>query len=211
MSSIKPIRDPKTDHLLTPENSALLVIDYQPIQVHSIASMDRRELVENISNVCRVAKGFNVPVILTTVNVATGLNQPTIPQIKKALPGQPEIDRTSVNSWEDKEFQEAVKALGRKKLVVCALWTEVCLCFPALDLLKEGYEVYTIVDAVGGTSRLAHETALRRMGQAGVRLTSVTQYICELQRDWNRKETVPVFFQGLLDNGSFFVETLKEK
>lgn len=104
MSSIKPIRDPKTDHLLTPENSALLVIDYQPIQVHSIASMDRRELVENISNVCRVAKGFNVPVILTTVNVATGLNQPTIPQIKKALPGQPEIDRTSVNSWEDKEF-----------------------------------------------------------------------------------------------------------
>ena len=103
MSSIKPIRDPKTDHLLTPENSALLVIDYQPIQVHSIASMDRRELVENISNVCRVAKGFNVPIILTTVNVATGLNQPTIPQIKKALPGQPEIDRTSVNSWEDKE------------------------------------------------------------------------------------------------------------
>ena len=94
MSSIKPIRDPKTDHLLTPENSALLVIDYQPIQVHSIASMDRRELVENISNVCRVAKGFNVPVILTTVNVATGLNQPTIPQIKKALPGQPEIDRS---------------------------------------------------------------------------------------------------------------------
>ena len=177
MSSIKPIRDPKTDHLLTPENSALLVIDYQPIQVHSIASMDRRELVENISNVCRVAKGFNVPVILTTVNVATGLNQPTIPQIKKALPGQPEIDRTSVNSWEDKEFQEAVKALGRKKLVVCALWTEVCLCFPALDLLKEGYEVYTIVDAVGGTSRLAHETALRRMEQAGVRLTSVTQCI----------------------------------
>ena len=202
MSSIKPIRDPQTDHLLTPENSALLVIDYQPIQVHSIASMDRRELVENISN---------VPVILTTVNVATGLNQPIIPQIKKALPGQPEIDRTSVNSWEDKEFQEAVKALGRKKLVVCALWTEVCLCFPALDLLKEGYEVYTIVDAVGGTSRLAHETALRRMEQAGVRLTSVTQYICELQRDWNRKETVPVFFQGLLDNGSFFVETLKEK
>lgn len=98
MSSIKPIRDPKTDHLLTPENSALLIIDYQPIQVHSITSMDRRELVENISNICRVAKGFNVPVILTTVNVATGLNQPTIPQIKKALPGQPEIDRTSVNS-----------------------------------------------------------------------------------------------------------------
>ena len=80
MSSIKPIRDPKTDHLLTPENSALLVIDYQPIQVHSITSMDRQKLVENISNVCRIAKGFNVPIVLTTVNVATGLNTPTIPR-----------------------------------------------------------------------------------------------------------------------------------
>ena len=106
MSSIKPIRDPKTDHLLTPENSALLVIDYQPIQVHSITSMDRQKLVENISNVCRIAKGFNVPIVLTTVNVATGLNTPTIPQIKKVLPDQPEIDRTSINSWEDKDFQE---------------------------------------------------------------------------------------------------------
>ena len=137
MSSIKPIRDPKTDHLLTPENSALLVIDYQPIQVHSIISMDRQKLVENISNVCRIAKGFNVPIVLTTVNVATGLNTPTIPQIKKVLPDQPEIDRTSINSWEDKDFQEAVKALGRKKLVICALWTEACLSFPALDLLKD--------------------------------------------------------------------------
>ena len=116
MSSIKPIRDPKTDHLLTPENSALLVIDYQPIQVHSIASMDRRELVENISNVCRVAKGFNVPVILTTVNVATGLNQPTIPQIKKALPGQPEIDRTSVNSWEDKGSRKQSRHWAERNL-----------------------------------------------------------------------------------------------
>ena len=172
--------------------------------------MDRQKLVENISNVCRIAKGFNVPIVLTTVNVATGLNTPTIPQIKKVLPDQPEIDRTSINSWEDKDFQEAVKALGRKKLVICALWTEAGLSFPALDLLKEGYEVYTIVDAVGGTSEVAHEIALRRMEQAGVRLTSVTQYICELQRDWERKETVPVFVQGLLDNGSFFVETLKE-
>ena len=211
MSSIVPIRDPKTDHLITPENSALILIDYQPIQVHSINSMDREQLVKNIANVCRVAKGFNVPIILTTVNVATGANKPTIPQIKNALPGQPEIDRTTVNSWEDKEFQEAVKALGRKKLVVCALWTEVCLSFPALDLVKEGYDVYTIVDAVGGTSKVAHETALRRMEQAGVKLSSVTQYICELQRDWNRSATAPIFVQGLIDNGSFFVETLKDE
>lgn len=205
MSSIKPIRDQRTDHLLTPQNSALLVIDYQPVQVQSIESMNRRKLVENITNICRVAKGFNVPVILTTVNVATGISKPTISQIKEVLTENTEIDRTTVNSLEDKGFQEAVKALNRKKLVVCALWTEVCLSFPALDLLKEGYEVYTIVDAVGGTSKIAHETALRRMEQAGVQLSSVTQYICELQRDWDRKETEPIFVQGLIDNGSFFV------
>ncbi len=211
MSSIVPIRDPKTDHLLTPENSALILIDYQPIQVQSINSMDRETLVKNIANVTRVAKGFGVPTILTTVNVATGMNKPTIPQIQKEIPEVTPIDRTSVNSWEDKEFQDAVKALGRKKLVVCALWTEVCLAFPAMDLVKEGYEVYTIVDAVGGTSKISHETALRRMEQAGVQLTSVTQYICELQRDWNREKTLPVFFQGLIDNGSFFVETIKSE
>ena len=211
MSSIVPIRDLKTDHLLTPENSALIVIDYQPIQVHSISSMDREQLVKNIANVCRVAKGFNIPIVLTTVNVESGRNKPTIPQIREALPGQPTIDRTSINSWEDKGFQDAVKALGRKKLVICALWTEACLAFPAMDLVKEGYEVYTIVDAVGGTSKAAHDTALRRMEQAGVQLTSVTQYICELQRDWNREKTVPVFVQGLIDNGSFFVETIKSE
>jgi nicotinamidase-related amidase len=209
MSSITPIRDPKADHLLTPENSALIVIDYQPIQVNSIESMDRRRMVNNIAATCRVAKGFGVPVVLTTVNVETGANAPMIPQITDALPDVKPIDRTSINSWEDKDFQEAVKALGRKKLVICALWTEACLAFPALDLLKEGYEVYTLVDAIGGTSREAHVAALHRLEQAGLQLSSTTQYFCELQRDWAREETVPVFSQGLIDNGAFFVETVK--
>lgn len=171
--------------------------------------MDHEELVRNIVNVAKLAKGFNIPTILTTVNVESGINKPTIGHLKAVLPDVREIDRTTVNSWEDKEFQDAVKALGKKKLVICALWTEVCLSFPALDLLKEGYEVYTIVDAVGGTSNIAHETALRRMEQAGIQLSSVTQYACELQRDWNRLETKPVFFNALMDNGSFFVETLR--
>lgn len=209
MSSITPIRDPKKDHLISPENSALILIDYQPLQVNSVKSMDHQELVENIVNVAKVAVGFGLPVILTTVNVATGFNKPTIGHLSKVLPGVQELDRTSVNSWEDLEFQDAVKALGKKKLIICALWTEVCLCFPALDLLKEGYEVYTIVDAIGGTSQVAHDTALRRMEQAGVQLTSVTQFACELQRDWNRLDTKEVFFDALMDNGSFFVETLR--
>ncbi|MFD0764553.1 hydrolase [Mucilaginibacter lutimaris] len=209
MSSINPIRDPKNDHLITPENSALLLIDYQPLQVSSVRSMDNEQLVNNISIVAKLATGYNVPVILTTVNVATGLNRPTVKKIKDELPGLVEIDRTTVNAWEDQEFQDAVKALGRKKLIVCALWTEVCLCFPALDLIKEGYEVYTIVDAVGGTSVVAHDVALRRMEQAGVQLSSVTQFACELQRDWNRTDTTGVFVDSLKANGSFFVESLR--
>jgi len=209
MSSITPIRDPKNDHLITPENSALILIDYQPLQVNSVRSMDHEELVKNIVIVTKVAKGFNIPIILTTVNVESGINKPTIRHLKEVLPDVQEIDRTTVNSWEDKEFQDAVKALGKKKLVICALWTEVCLSFPALDLLQEGYEVYTIVDAVGGTSAIAHEVALRRMEQAGVQLSSVTQFACELQRDWNRLETKQVFFENMMENGSFFVETLR--
>lgn len=209
MSSIVPIRDPKTDHLITPENSALILIDYQPLQVNSIKSMDHEELVKNIVTVSKLARGFNIPVVLSTVNVESGINKPTIKQLKDVLSDVDEIDRTTVNSWEDQEFQDALKKLGKKKLIVCALWTEVCLCFPALDLIKEGYEVYTIVDAVGGTSKIAHETALRRMEQAGVQLSSVTQFACELQRDWNRLDTKPLFFELLMENGSFFVETLR--
>ena len=197
MSSIVPIRDPKTDHLITPENSALILIDYQPLQVNSIKSMDHEELVKNIVTVSKLARGFNIPVVLSTVNVESGINKPTIKQLKDVLSDVDEIDRTTVNSWEDQEFQDALKKLGKKKLIVCALWTEVCLCFPALDLIKEGYEVYTIVDAVGGTSKIAHETALRRMEQAGVQLSSVTQFACELQRDWNRLDTKPLFFDSL--------------
>ena len=208
MSSITPIRDPKEDHLISPENSALILIDYQPLQVNSVKSIDHQELVENIVNVAKLAVGFGLPIIVSTVNVESGLNKPTIAHLQKVLPDVQQLDRTTINAWEDKEFQDAVKALGKKKLIICALWTEVCLAFPALDLLREGYEVYTIVDAIGGTSKIAHDTGLRRVEQAGVQLTSVTQFACELQRDWTRLDTKQVFFDALMDNGSFFVETL---
>lgn len=208
MSSITPVRDPKKDHMLTPENSVLIVIDYQPVQVNSINSMDRNDLVRNITALSEMAKGFNVPVILSTVNVATGRNKETVKALKAVLPSETSYDRTSINAWEDKEFLEAVKATGRTKLVMCALWTEACLTFPALDALQEGYEVYTPVDCVGGTSKDAHDAALSRMQQAGARLTSLTQVSCEWQRDWNREATVPVFAKALVANGSFLVETL---
>ena len=184
-----PIRDPEKDVLLTPQNSALIIIDYQPTQVNSINSMNRQQLIDNIVVTVMAAKTYNVPVILSTVNVKTGANKDTIPQIKEILGNITSYDRTSINAWEDKEFNDAVKATGRKKLLMAALWTEACLTFPTLDALNEGYEVYPIVDAIGGTSLLAHEAALRRVEQAGAKLTTNAQLVCELQRDWNRKET----------------------
>ena len=128
----QPMQDPAKDHLLTPQNSALIIIDYQPVQVASVASMDRRELVLNIVAVARLAKLFNLPLVLSTVNVKSGINKPTIHQLQEVLPDQENFDRTTINAWEDVEFLKAVKATGRKKLIMAALWTEACLTFPAL-------------------------------------------------------------------------------
>jgi len=189
----QPIRDPKSDHLLTPQNSAFIIIDYQPIQVSSIRSMDQKELIFNIVHTAKAAVNYKLPIVHSTVNVATGRNKPPIKPIMDVLGKYPTYDRTSINSWEDVEFKKAVLATGRKKLIMTALWTEACLAFPALDAMKEGFEVYVVADAVGGTSTGAHEAALRRIEQAGGQLISKTQLYCELQRDWNRSETVPGF------------------
>lgn len=189
------IRNPRTDHLLSPENAALIIIDYQPIQVSSIRSMARDELVFNITGVAKAAVNFGLPIVHSTVNVATGRNKPPIQELQDVIGDLPTYDRTSINSWEDTEFKEAVKALGRRKLIMTALWTEACLTFPALDAIQEGYEVYVPVDAVGGTSVAAHEAALRRIEQAGAKLISRVQLYCELQRDWAREATVPGFME----------------
>jgi nicotinamidase-related amidase len=191
--SSEPIRDPKSDHLLTSENSAFIIIDYQPIQVSSIRSMGHEELIFNIVATAKAAVNYNLPIVHSTVNVRTGRNKPPIPEIQDVLGHLPTYDRTSINSWEDVEFKRAVEAMGRRKLIMTALWTEACLAFPALDALGEGYEVYVVADAVGGTSTIAHEAALRRIEQAGGKLISKTQLYCELQRDWARAETLPGF------------------
>ena len=185
----EPMRDPVTDHLLTPRNSALVVIDYQPLQLQVMTSMDREALVDNIVSVARLARTYDLPVVLSTVNAADGQGN-TLPEIKAALPDTTEIDRTTMNAWEDVEFRQAVKATGRKKLIMTALWTEICLAFPTLDALREGYEIYPVVDAVGGTSPEAHRAGLERIVQAGARPISWVGLAGELQRDWARAGTV---------------------
>lgn len=197
----EPIRDPLKDELLTPQNAAFVIIDYQPVQVNSIASMDRQLLVNNIVGTAKAAVAYGLPIVHSTVNVKTGLNKPPIPQLRKVLGELPTYDRTTINSWEDVEFRKAVQATGRRKLVMTALWTEACLTFPALDALREGYEVYVVADAVGGTSVTAHEMALRRIEQAGGKMISVAQLFCELQRDWKRQDTVPAFINLFIETG----------
>jgi nicotinamidase-related amidase len=192
-----PIRNQVEDHLLTPQNSVLIIIDYQPVQVSSIASMDRRDLVDNIVAVARTARLYGLPIVLSTVNVKTGLNEPTIHQLREVLGEIEAFDRTTINAWEDQEFVSAVKATGRKKLIMTALWTEACLSFPTLDALREGYEVYPVVNAVGGTSLTAHQAALERVIQAGAHPISWVQLLCELQRDWSRTETAKPFAEIL--------------
>ena len=189
--SSAPIRDQVGDHLITPENAALVVIDYQPSQFGTVRSMDPDLLLKNIVSTVRTARAFGLPIIHSTVNVASGQQQPTVPELAALLEDVPPIDRTSVNSWEDTDFVGAVHATGRRKLIFCALWTEVCMAFAALDALREGYEVYPVIDSIGGTSVEAHRAGIERVVQVrGVPIGWVS-LACELQRDWNRLETVP--------------------
>jgi nicotinamidase-related amidase len=185
-----PVRDPVGDHLLTPENAALLVIDYQPSQFGAVRSMDPALLLENIVSTAKTANAFNLPIVHSTINVATGRGQPTVPELAEVLQDDPPIDRTSTNAWEDGDFLAAVRATGRRKLIMCALWTEICMAFPTLDALREGYDVYPVVDAIGGTSEEAHRTGIERVVQAGAHPVTWVALAVELQRDWAREETV---------------------
>jgi nicotinamidase-related amidase len=184
------IRDPLADHLITPQNSALILIDYQAEQFADVRSMDPDLLLENIVSTVKLAKLFDVPIVHSTVNVATGRNGPTVPELAELLEDAPPIDRTTLNAWEDADFLDAVRATGRRKLILCALWTEICMAFPALDAMREGYEAYPVIDAIGGTSVEAHRAGLERVTQAGGKPISWVSLACELQRDWAREETV---------------------
>jgi nicotinamidase-related amidase len=187
----EPIRDPLTDSLLTPLNCALVVIDFQPAQIATVTSIDTKLLTRNIVTVARLAKTYGLPIVLSTVNVVANGLPPTLPELKEVLSDSNELDRTSINAWEDVDFRQAIEATGRNKLIMTALWTEVCLAFPSLDAMRDGFEVFPVVDAVGGTSLEAHRAGLERIVQAGAQPISWVTLACELQRDWARVDTVP--------------------
>ena len=160
-------RDAKLDHLLTPENSALILIDYQPALVEGTHSIDRAILVNNAVAMAKVGMMYKLPIVLSTIMVEAGFQKDTVPEIKEVLTGVDTVDREHVNAWEQEEFRSAVEATGRKKLIMAGLWTEVCLAYPALDLLREGYDVYALSDVSGGTTVDAHERGMQRLIQAG--------------------------------------------
>lgn len=184
----EPVRDPRQDHLLTPENCVLALIDYQPEQYSTITSTSRERIDLNVVALCQLAMAYDVPVVLSTVGVDLGKNEGTAQVIKDALPGVPEIDRSGVNAWEDADFREAFTSSGRRKVVIAGLWTEVCLTFPTLDMLAEGFEVYPVVDAVGGISPTSHDAALRRIEAAGAQPITAISFGAELMRNWARDD-----------------------
>jgi nicotinamidase-related amidase len=174
--------------LLTPQNCTVIFIDHQPQMAFGVTNIDRQTLINNTVGLAKAAKVFNVPVILTTVET-TSFSGYMWPQLLEVFPDKTPIERTSMNSWDDTNFVAEVERLGRKKLVIAALWTEVCLTFPALEAMEAGYEVYAVADASGGTSQMAHDMAMQRIVQAGGVPVTWQQVMLEFQRDWARRET----------------------
>jgi nicotinamidase-related amidase len=184
--------------LLTPDNCALILIDHQPFQFAGLRSHDTQTIINNVVGLAKSAKVFGVPTLLTTVVEERGGY--LLKQLQDVFPDQKPIDRTFINTWEDTRVLDWVKKTGKKKIVMAALWTEICLAMPTIQALGEGYEVYIVTDASGGVSLEAHEMAVQRMVQAGAVPITWTVFASELQRDWARTATVPGVAQMLVEH-----------
>lgn len=174
--------------LLDPSNHALILIDFQSQMAFATKSIDAVSLRNNAALISKAAKEFGVPAILTTV-AEKSFSGPMFGEITSVFEGQKLIDRTSMNTWEDKNIEVEVNRIGRSRLVFAGLWTSVCIVGPTLSALDQGFEVYVICDACGDVSEEAHERAIERMIQAGARPMTSLQYLLELQRDWARTDT----------------------
>ena len=179
---------PNTDGgLITADNSALVFIDHQPQMAFGVANIERQQLVNNVVMLAKGAKEFAVPSILTAVETES-FSGYIWPQLMDVFPYLQPIERTSMNSWDDPAFREAVFNTGRKNIIVAGLWTEVCVTWPTLNMLHEGYNVYVVEDACGATSQLAHDAAIRRCVQAGAVSMTTIATVLEFQRDWANRE-----------------------
>src|SRR5216684_7120223 len=187
------------DALLTPENCVLLLIDHQPFQLANVNSHDPTIVINNVTALAKTANAFGIPTILTTVNEERG--GLIFKQVQAVFPDQKTINRTFINCWEDRRVVDAVGKTGRKKLVMAALWTEMCLAMPAIHAMGEGYDVYIVTDASGGVSAEAHDMAVRRMVQAGAVPITWIGLSGEWQRDWARESTLPDTIKIIAEHG----------
>jgi nicotinamidase-related amidase len=174
--------------LLTPQNSALLFIDHQPQMAFGVVSIDRQTLKNNTVALAKSAKVFGIPTIITTVETES-FSGPTYPELLDVYPEHDLLERTSMNSWDDQKVRDAVADTGRKKILLSGLWIEVCINSAAFSMMQDGYEIYVVEDACGGTSDVAHRASMDRMLQAGVVPMTWQQVLLEWQRDWARKDT----------------------
>src|SRR5467141_3883338 len=178
---------PSYHKLYTPEDSAVVFIDFQPQMTFGVANMDRALIINNVVLLAKVAKEFGVPAVLTSVETE-GFSGYVWPQLLDVFPGQPVVERSSMNSWDDAGFRKAIEATGKKNIIMTGLWTEVCVTWPTIEMLGAGYNIYVVEDCCGATSAAAQEAALSRMVQAGaIRLTTIGALL-EWQRDWANRE-----------------------
>jgi nicotinamidase-related amidase len=174
--------------LLTPDNCVVAFIDHQPQMLFGVSNFDRQSIINNTVALAKASRVFDVPVVLTTVETNSFSGQ-MWPQLRAVFPGQEPIERSSMNSWDDKNFVAAIEKTGRKKIVLAGLWTEVCIAFPTVQAIRDGYEIYVAEDCCGDVSQLNHENAMKRVIQAGAKPVTALSTMLEWQRDWANRET----------------------
>jgi nicotinamidase-related amidase len=174
--------------LLTPDNCAVTLIDHQPQMLFGVSSFDRQSIINNTIAFAKATRVFDVPVVLSTVETHS-FSGNLWPQLHAVFPKQTPIERSSMNAWDDQNFVAAIKATGRKKIVLAGLWTETCVALPTVQAIHDGYEIYVVEDCCGDVSQLAHDNAMKRVIQAGAKPVTSLSVLLEWQRDWAQKDT----------------------
>jgi nicotinamidase-related amidase len=174
--------------LLNPDNCVVALIDHQPQMLFGVSSADRQTIINNTVALAKAARVFDIPVVLTTVETKS-FSGNLWPQIRAVFPKQEPIERSSMNSWDDKNFVAAIERTGRKKIVLCGLWTETCVALPSVQAIHDGYEIFVVEDCCGDVNQLSHDNAMRRVFQVGAKPVTALSTMLEWQRDWAHRDT----------------------
>lgn len=189
--------------LITKDNCAVVFVDIQPQMIFGVGSIEREHLINNVVMLAKGAKLFNVPTVLTTVE-SKSFSGKMLKKLLDVFPGCTPIERSGMNSWDFEEFRNAIKATGKKNILISGLWTEVCVAWPALTMLDEGYNIFVVADACGGVDKTVHHNAMHRMIQAGAVPVTAMQMVLEFQRDWARRDTYDGMMEILKEHGGAY-------